>query len=162
MLGGQGHAGRERFKIVVSVLHPEPSHPSLATIYSFNLLKLLCWRYCLDEVFESCDSVQSAQWKNSHNQKRCLCEPDLAKKKSLSHGSILYIGSRETGVWTGLRGLWGLAACKALSQHPFCLSFADERDRVQKKTFTKWVNKHLMKVGFFHMFPKLFLLCVSI
>uniref|UniRef100_A0A3Q1FBQ3 Calponin-homology (CH) domain-containing protein n=1 Tax=Acanthochromis polyacanthus TaxID=80966 RepID=A0A3Q1FBQ3_9TELE len=25
-----------------------------------------------------------------------------------------------------------------------CVS-ADERDRVQKKTFTKWVNKHLMK-----------------
>ncbi|OXB56439.1 UNVERIFIED_CONTAM: hypothetical protein H355_000538 [Colinus virginianus] len=25
-------------------------------------------------------------------------------------------------------------------------SGADERDRVQKKTFTKWVNKHLMKV----------------
>ncbi|OBS81655.1 hypothetical protein A6R68_20116 [Neotoma lepida] len=25
-------------------------------------------------------------------------------------------------------------------------SFVDERDRVQKKTFTKWVNKHLMKV----------------
>uniref|UniRef100_A0A3P9H1F7 Calponin-homology (CH) domain-containing protein n=1 Tax=Oryzias latipes TaxID=8090 RepID=A0A3P9H1F7_ORYLA len=23
---------------------------------------------------------------------------------------------------------------------------ADERDRVQKKTFTKWVNKHLIKV----------------
>lgn len=22
----------------------------------------------------------------------------------------------------------------------------DERDRVQKKTFTKWVNKHLIKV----------------
>uniref|UniRef100_A0A672I2E9 Microtubule actin crosslinking factor 1 n=1 Tax=Salarias fasciatus TaxID=181472 RepID=A0A672I2E9_SALFA len=27
----------------------------------------------------------------------------------------------------------------------FCLS-SDERDRVQKKTFTKWVNKHLIKV----------------
>lgn len=26
------------------------------------------------------------------------------------------------------------------------LCFADERDRVQKKTFTKWVNKHLIKV----------------
>uniref|UniRef100_S4RC93 Calponin-homology (CH) domain-containing protein n=1 Tax=Petromyzon marinus TaxID=7757 RepID=S4RC93_PETMA len=26
------------------------------------------------------------------------------------------------------------------------LLIADERDRVQKKTFTKWVNKHLMKV----------------
>lgn len=26
------------------------------------------------------------------------------------------------------------------------LYFADERDRVQKKTFTKWVNKHLIKV----------------
>nr|XP_013808750.1 PREDICTED: uncharacterized protein LOC106493283 [Apteryx mantelli mantelli] len=26
------------------------------------------------------------------------------------------------------------------------LTAADERDRVQKKTFTKWVNKHLMKV----------------
>ncbi|KTG37216.1 hypothetical protein cypCar_00026821, partial [Cyprinus carpio] len=24
--------------------------------------------------------------------------------------------------------------------------FTDERDRVQKKTFTKWVNKHLIKV----------------
>uniref|UniRef100_A0A8C2I7G8 Plectin b n=1 Tax=Cyprinus carpio TaxID=7962 RepID=A0A8C2I7G8_CYPCA len=27
----------------------------------------------------------------------------------------------------------------------FSLSFTDERDRVQKKTFTKWVNKHLIK-----------------
>lgn len=45
--------------------------------------------------------------------------------------------------------VWELAVCKALSQHPFCVSFADERDRVQKKTFTKWVNKHLMKVRFF-------------
>ena len=27
-----------------------------------------------------------------------------------------------------------------------CL-LTDERDRVQKKTFTKWANKHLMKVG---------------
>uniref|UniRef100_A0A8C3XHH0 Microtubule actin crosslinking factor 1 n=1 Tax=Cyanoderma ruficeps TaxID=181631 RepID=A0A8C3XHH0_9PASS len=33
--------------------------------------------------------------------------------------------------------------------HPascLCLLLTDERDRVQKKTFTKWVNKHLMKV----------------
>lgn len=28
-----------------------------------------------------------------------------------------------------------------------CVLPADERDRVQKKTFTKWVNKHLIKVG---------------
>ncbi|XP_008291524.1 uncharacterized protein LOC103365768 [Stegastes partitus] len=28
------------------------------------------------------------------------------------------------------------------------IRIADERDRVQKKTFTKWVNKHLMKVSF--------------
>uniref|UniRef100_A0A0L8I8H9 Uncharacterized protein n=1 Tax=Octopus bimaculoides TaxID=37653 RepID=A0A0L8I8H9_OCTBM len=26
------------------------------------------------------------------------------------------------------------------------LRIADERDAVQKKTFTKWVNKHLLKV----------------
>uniref|UniRef100_A0A8C4NIN5 Calponin-homology (CH) domain-containing protein n=1 Tax=Eptatretus burgeri TaxID=7764 RepID=A0A8C4NIN5_EPTBU len=26
------------------------------------------------------------------------------------------------------------------------LRIADERDKVQKKTFTKWINKHLMKV----------------
>jgi hypothetical protein len=25
--------------------------------------------------------------------------------------------------------------------------FSDERDRIQKKTFTKWVNKHLTKEG---------------
>jgi hypothetical protein len=25
--------------------------------------------------------------------------------------------------------------------------FADERDAIQKKTFTKWVNKHLKKVS---------------
>lgn len=30
--------------------------------------------------------------------------------------------------------------------------YKDERDRVQKKTFTKWVNKHLMKVGFVYVF----------
>ncbi|XP_029442360.1 plectin-like, partial [Rhinatrema bivittatum] len=24
--------------------------------------------------------------------------------------------------------------------------YKDERDRVQKKTFTKWINKHLIKV----------------
>jgi hypothetical protein len=25
--------------------------------------------------------------------------------------------------------------------------FPDERDKVQKKTFTKWINQHLMKVS---------------
>lgn len=29
----------------------------------------------------------------------------------------------------------------------FLFSSTDERDRVQKKTFTKWINQHLMKVG---------------
>eukprot|EP00075_Anas_platyrhynchos_P010340 XP_027299593.1 microtubule-actin cross-linking factor 1 isoform X23 [Anas platyrhynchos] len=34
-----------------------------------------------------------------------------------------------------------------LSAHMVCrMCCMDERDRVQKKTFTKWVNKHLMKV----------------
>lgn len=31
--------------------------------------------------------------------------------------------------------------------HTRTSSLADERDRVQKKTFTKWVNKHLFKVS---------------
>ena len=31
--------------------------------------------------------------------------------------------------------------------HFVFLSFADERDAIQKKTFTKWVNKHLKKVS---------------
>ena len=29
----------------------------------------------------------------------------------------------------------------------FGFQFTDERDAIQKKTFTKWVNKHLRKVG---------------
>lgn len=33
---------------------------------------------------------------------------------------------------------------KILNSFFWC--FTDERDRVQKKTFTKWVNKHLIKV----------------
>ena len=28
----------------------------------------------------------------------------------------------------------------------FIYFFSDERDAIQKKTFTKWVNKHLKKV----------------
>ncbi|KAL0604714.1 LINE-1 retrotransposable element ORF1 protein [Plecturocebus cupreus] len=41
-------------------------------------------------------------------------------------------------------------------QEPPCLAVyvlneSDERDRVQKKTFTKWVNKHLMKTGCHHV-----------
>uniref|UniRef100_A0A8C8EFD2 Microtubule actin crosslinking factor 1 n=1 Tax=Otus sunia TaxID=257818 RepID=A0A8C8EFD2_9STRI len=39
-----------------------------------------------------------------------------------------------------------VAPSPVLSFHLVCLCFSHERDRVQKKTFTKWVNKHLMKV----------------
>lgn len=34
----------------------------------------------------------------------------------------------------------------------FFLSITDERDAIQKKTFTKWVNKHLKKVRFHGFF----------
>lgn len=34
------------------------------------------------------------------------------------------------------------------------LFLADERDNIQKKTFTKWVNKHLTKVRFTLKFEK--------
>lgn len=30
----------------------------------------------------------------------------------------------------------------------FFMNFTDERDAIQKKTFTKWVNKHLSKVNY--------------
>uniref|UniRef100_A0A663N921 Microtubule actin crosslinking factor 1 n=1 Tax=Athene cunicularia TaxID=194338 RepID=A0A663N921_ATHCN len=39
---------------------------------------------------------------------------------------------------------WG--SLKTLTKSCLCPLLTDERDRVQKKTFTKWVNKHLMKV----------------
>ena len=29
----------------------------------------------------------------------------------------------------------------------WCVHRVDERDAVQKKTFTKWINKHLVKVA---------------
>uniref|UniRef100_A0A8C7EXW5 Plectin n=1 Tax=Neovison vison TaxID=452646 RepID=A0A8C7EXW5_NEOVI len=38
----------------------------------------------------------------------------------------------------------GPCGCSQASGH-LALSLSDERDRVQKKTFTKWVNKHLIK-----------------
>lgn len=47
---------------------------------------------------------------------------------------------------------WAFAFCEAswlklTFSFLFCVWFStDERDRVQKKTFTKWVNKHLVKV----------------
>uniref|UniRef100_A0A672V6K5 Microtubule actin crosslinking factor 1 n=1 Tax=Strigops habroptila TaxID=2489341 RepID=A0A672V6K5_STRHB len=44
----------------------------------------------------------------------------------------------QAGAGYGASGVYLIAA--------FCLLLTDERDRVQKKTFTKWVNKHLMKV----------------
>lgn len=34
----------------------------------------------------------------------------------------------------------------AISINVISMCSSDERDRVQKKTFTKWVNKHLIKV----------------
>ena len=39
-------------------------------------------------------------------------------------------------VWSGGLGLIG-----------GCFSFPDEREAVQKKTFCKWVNSHLARVG---------------
>lgn len=110
--------------------------------------------------FESCDSVQ---WQNGHNQKRekrCFFLTRSHCSMVLYLKSVFYIGSRETGMWAGQR--WGkeLPAEHSLSQLLFCVSFADERDRVQKKTFTKWVNKHLMKVGFFHVSLAFLILCV--
>ena len=41
----------------------------------------------------------------------------------------------------------GLSNIHALHILKFCPLISDERDAVQKKTFTKWVNKHLLKVN---------------
>uniref|UniRef100_A0A663N8T6 Microtubule actin crosslinking factor 1 n=1 Tax=Athene cunicularia TaxID=194338 RepID=A0A663N8T6_ATHCN len=40
----------------------------------------------------------------------------------------------------------GIQSSQRLAGSCLCPLLTDERDRVQKKTFTKWVNKHLMKV----------------
>uniref|UniRef100_A0A663NA24 Microtubule actin crosslinking factor 1 n=1 Tax=Athene cunicularia TaxID=194338 RepID=A0A663NA24_ATHCN len=64
---------------------------------------------------------------------------------------------RRAGCWACLGlGRWGLnrtplcpvgPSSSVLPSHScLCPLLTDERDRVQKKTFTKWVNKHLMKV----------------
>lgn len=37
---------------------------------------------------------------------------------------------------------------------PCVLFIVDERDTIQKKTFTKWVNKHLIKVSFLFIMLK--------
>lgn len=42
--------------------------------------------------------------------------------------------------------------------------FLDERDAIQKKTFTKWVNKHLKKVSHITLVPIVyyFTICIVI
>lgn len=60
-------------------------------------------------------------------------------------------GGGGGGAYVCLCCLAGGRAAVLSASAPFahlCLSpLADERDRVQKKTFTKWVNKHLIKVS---------------
>ncbi|KAF0024256.1 hypothetical protein F2P81_023058 [Scophthalmus maximus] len=43
-------------------------------------------------------------------------------------------------------GLWFYRRQRRRRRRAICAFEQDERDRVQKKTFTKWVNKHLIKV----------------
>jgi len=40
-----------------------------------------------------------------------------------------------------------MQGCHGLTMAAACVRVADERDTVQKKTFTKWVNKHLIRVS---------------
>lgn len=42
---------------------------------------------------------------------------------------------------------------KDISINVLSVCSSDERDRVQKKTFTKWVNKHLIKVRVIKLAP---------
>ena len=70
-------------------------------------------------------------------------------------GSVLLLhksyAMRTSGLGRFVEGRVSLALNSvflSLSFSPsLSLCSADERDRVQKKTFTKWVNKHLMKVS---------------
>ena len=41
--------------------------------------------------------------------------------------------------------------------YPLYTFISDERDAIQKKTFTKWANKHLKKVRALSFYPSLFL-----
>lgn len=43
----------------------------------------------------------------------------------------------------------------------FVVPSPDERDAIQKKTFTKWVNKHLIKVCPLHLIYLPFLIPLS-
>ena len=47
--------------------------------------------------------------------------------------------------------IWMFCECFMIMwSHLFPVSFSlDERDKIQKKTFTKWINKHLRKVNHF-------------
>lgn len=54
-----------------------------------------------------------------------------------------------TSVWINSQPslclMWRLS-CAAFTW-PLCLSFSDEQEAVQKRTFTKWINSHLAKVS---------------
>eukprot|EP00063_Salmo_salar_P058160 XP_014032995.1 PREDICTED: microtubule-actin cross-linking factor 1-like isoform X24 [Salmo salar] len=67
---------------------------------------------------------------------KCLSEPGKGKRKEIQRG-----GTVKRRMWQDYRN-----ECSLNAHLHSLMCCADERDRVQKKTFMKWVNKHLIKV----------------
>ncbi|CDQ65151.1 unnamed protein product [Oncorhynchus mykiss] len=69
--------------------------------------------------------------------RKCLYEPGKGKRKEMQRGGTV------TRMWQDYRN-----ECSLNAHLHSLMCCADERDRVQKKTFMKWVNKHLIKVQY--------------
>lgn len=133
------------------------------TMFKTQTRKVICYSVLVDMLLQYCADIRDIYsvlaggcfmgiTHLSIPGKVCL---GVLERRVLSYIWILDSGAVWFSSWNSQPALSHSAAPwkerKSLPnwQFIFLLSLADERDRVQKKTFTKWVNKHLVKVRTF-------------
>lgn len=113
---------------------------------------------CVEKIYVFVKQRMNKKNRWGERNMRHYCEHNLdilVEPEFSGAGNGVPEGSKGTvfGVFWDMGMELKLEAYKSITLN--CLNFnliPDERDNVQKKTFTKWVNKHLSKVRFSWIF----------